>query len=143
PAARRREVLPYARSSLIRAPGDRANPLFQPTLASGTVGADAKLGMPAGLTLDLTLHPDFGQVEADPSEVNLSGFETTLQEKRPFFVEGAGLFQMSIYESPAEVLFYPRRIGRAPEVSADSTAPYVREPQQTTILGAAQLSGKP
>ena len=142
PAPRRREVLPYARSSLTRAPGDRANPLFQPTLASATVGADAKLGMPAGLTLDLTLHPDFGQVEADPSEVNLSGFETTLQEKRPFFVEGAGLFQMSIYESPAEVLFYPRRIGRTPHVAADERGGYARAPGTTEIVGAVKLSGK-
>ena len=140
--AERREITPYVSTSMTRSPGDRANPLFKPTALDKSVGLDAKFGLNSGLTLDLTLHPDFGQVEADPSEVNISGFETTFQERRPFFVENGGLFQLSIYESPDEVLFYPRRIGRAPEIAADSTAPYVREPQQTTILGAAKLSGK-
>src|SRR2546423_11034304 len=140
--AHRREVTPYVSASVTRAPGERADPFFRPTSFANSAGFDAKLGLHNGLTLDLTVHPDFGQVEADPSEVNLSGFETTLQERRPFFVENSGLFSLPIYESPDEVLFYPRRIGRAPEVSADSTAPYVREPQQTTILGAAKLSGK-
>jgi hypothetical protein len=140
--SQRREITPYVSTSMTRSPGDRANPLFKPTAFEKSGGFDAKLGLNGGLTLDLTLHPDFGQVEADPSEVNISGFETTFQERRPFFVENGGLFQLSIYESPDEVLFYPRRIGRAPEISADSTASYAREPQQTTILGAAKLSGK-
>ena len=140
--AERREITPYVSTSMTRSPGDRANPLFKPTALDKSVGLDAKFGLNSGLTLDLTLHPDFGQVEADPSEVNISGFETTFQERRPFFVENGGLFQLSIYESPDEVLFYPRRIGRAPEITADSTALYVQEPQQTTILGAAKLSGK-
>jgi len=140
--APRREITPYVSTSVTRSPGDAADPFFQRTAFQRSAGFDAKLGLSGGLTLDLTVHPDFGQVEADPSEVNLSGFETTLQERRPFFVENSGLFSLPIYESPDEVLFYPRRIGRAPEVSADSTAAYVREPQQTTIIGAAKLSGK-
>jgi hypothetical protein len=141
-SSRRREVIPYVSASLTRAPGERADPFFQQTAFSGGAGLDAKLGVGNGLTLDLTVHPDFGQVEADPSEVNISGFETTFQERRPFFVENGGLFQLPIYESPEEVLFYPRRIGRAPQVGADSTALFAREPQQTTIIGAAKLSGK-
>ena len=142
PAARRREVLPYLRSSVTRAPGTAADPFFESTAVSNAAGVDAKLGLPAGLTLDLTVHPDFGQVEADPSEVNLSGFETTFPERRPFFLEGAGLFQVSIYESPGEVLFYPRRIGRVPELTADARGGYVRAPGETPILAAAKVSGK-
>ena len=142
PAARRREVLPYARTSVTRAPGSSADPFFQATAVSSAAGVDAKLGLPAGLTLDLSVHPDFGQVEADPSEVNLSEFETTFAERRPFFLEGAGMFQMSIYESPGEVLFYPRRIGRVPELSADERGGYAHAPGETPILAAAKLSGK-
>lgn len=140
--ARRRELIPYVSGSVTREPGDRVDPLYRPTAFESSAGFDARLGVGNGLTFDLTVHPDFGQVEADPSEVNISGFETTFQERRPFFVENGKLFELSIYESPDEVLFYPRRIGRAPQVSADSMAAYAREPQQTTILGAAKLSGK-
>ncbi len=140
--ARRREITPYVSSSVTRASGNRANPFFRTTDYSHSAGFDAKVGLQSGLTLDLTVHPDFGQVEADPSEVNLSGFETTQQERRPFFVENSGLFALSIYESPEETLFYPRRIGRAPQISVDSDGRFIREPQQTTILGAAKLSGK-
>ncbi|HUQ98945.1 MAG TPA: DUF5916 domain-containing protein [Gemmatimonadaceae bacterium] len=142
PATRRREVTPFLTSSMKRGPGDRANPLFKPTALETSAGLDAKFGLTRGLTLDLTLHPDFGQVEADPSEVNLSGFETTFTEKRPFFVENGGLFEMSIYESPGEVLFYPRRIGRSPQLSADDRGGYVSAPLQTPILAAAKISGK-
>jgi len=140
--AHRREVTPYVSASVTRAPGERANPFFRPTAFANSAGFDAKLGLRNGLTLDVTVHPDFGQVEADPSEVNLSGVETTLQERRPFFVENGGVFAVSIYESPDEVLFYPRRIGRAPQISVDSDGRFTDAPQQTTILGAAKLSGK-
>src|SRR2546423_382366 len=140
--AHRREVTPYVSASVTRAPGERADPFFRPTSFANSAGFDAKFGLRKGLTLDLTVHPDFGQVEADPSEVNLSGFETTLQERRPFFVENGGVFSLSIYESPEEVLFYPRRIGRAPQISVDSDGRFVDAPQQTTILGAAKLAGK-
>src|SRR5690349_2508382 len=140
--AHRREVTPYVSASVTRAPGERANPFFHPTAFANSAGFDAKLGLRNGLTLDVTVHPDFGQVEADPSEVNLSGVETTLQERRPFFVENGGVFAVSIYESPDEVLFYPRRNGRAPQISVDTDGRFVREPQQTTILGAAKVSGK-
>ncbi|HJP58518.1 MAG TPA: DUF5916 domain-containing protein, partial [Gemmatimonadaceae bacterium] len=138
----RREVTPYVSASVTRAPGERADPFFHPTAFANSAGFDAKVGLRNGLTLDVTVHPDFGQVEADPSEVNLSGFETTLQERRPFFVENGGMFALSIYESPEEVLFYPRRIGRAPQISVDSDGRFTDAPRQTTILGAAKLSGK-
>ncbi|HJQ10904.1 MAG TPA: DUF5916 domain-containing protein [Gemmatimonadaceae bacterium] len=141
-ATRRREITPYISSSVTRASGDATDPFFHANEFAHSAGFDAKFGLRAGLTLDLTVHPDFGQVEADPSEVNLSGFETTFQERRPFFVENGGLFALSIYESPDEVLFYPRRIGRDPQISVDTDGRFVREPRQTTILGAAKVSGK-
>jgi len=141
-SVRRREIIPYVSGSMSRVPGERANPFFKSNAFEGGAGVDAKFGVGNGLTLDLTVHPDFGQVEADPSEVNISGFETTFTERRPFFVENGKLFELSIYESPDEVLFYPRRIGRAPQVVPDTTAPFVQEPAQTTIISAAKLSGK-
>ena len=58
---------------------------------SGRVGLDAKVGLGSNLTLEATVNPDFGQVEADPAEVNLSAFETFFEERRPFFVEGSDL----------------------------------------------------
>ena len=140
--ARRREITPYVSASVTRAPGEQANPFFRSSAFEGGAGVDAKFGVGNGLTLDLTVHPDFGQIEADPSEVNISGFETTFMERRPFFVENGKLFELSIYESPDEVLFYPRRVGRAPQVSPDSTALFTQQPSQTTILSAAKLSGK-
>lgn len=140
--APRREITPYVSTSMTRAVGDRTDPFFRPTAFGNSAGLDAKLGVTSGLTLDLTVHPDFGQVEADPSEVNLSGFETTLQERRPFFVENGGLFSLPIYESTEEVLFYPRRIGRMPQITLDPSSGFVSEPQQTSLLGAAKLSGK-
>jgi uncharacterized protein DUF5916/cellulose/xylan binding protein with CBM9 domain len=76
--------------------------------ASTDVGVDAKLGLTRGLTLDATVNPDFGQVEADQVVLNLTHFETFFPEKRPFFLEGR-----EVFETPL-TLFYPRRIGRPP-----------------------------
>ena len=76
-----------------------------------SAGADVKYGITSNLTLDATVNPDFGQVEADPSVVNLSAFETFFNERRPFFVEGSGTFAFDCQDCS---LFYSRRIGRAP-----------------------------
>lgn len=145
-APRRLEVLPYSLARLERGPGDEANPFYKPNDASGTAGADVKYGLTSDLTLDLTINPDFGQVEADPAQVNLSAFETFYPERRPFFVEGSGIFSFSIAlgdgDDSVESLFYPRRVGRAPQGWADPMGGYVDYPEQTTILGAWKLSGK-
>src|SRR5213075_1205678 len=88
-----------------------------------TGGGDLKLGITPNVTLDATINPDFGQVEADPAVLNLSAFETFFAEQRPFFVEGTGLyrFQLNCYIvvdcSTNEGLFYSRRIGRSPALS--------------------------
>src|SRR5438093_1196212 len=77
---------------------------------SASVGLDLKYKLGAGLTLTGTVNPDFGQVEADPAVVNLSGFETFFSERRPFFVEGSGNFNfdMDCNDGDCTGLFYSR-----------------------------------
>ena len=135
-APRRLEVQPYTVARVTRAPGAAADPYHQPTEWFGSAGADVKYGLTSELTLTATINPDFGQVEADPSEVNLSGFESYFEEKRPFFTEGADLFQTGYPQ-----LFYSRRVGRAPQGSPPA-ADFADVPPSTTILGAAKLTGK-
>jgi hypothetical protein len=110
-------------------------------------GIDAKIGVTNNLTLDLTINPDFGQVEADPSEVNLTAYETYFQEKRPFFIEGANITTFGIGIGDGGVgndnLFYSRRIGRRPRLYPDlGDNEYARVPVNTPIIGAVKLTGK-
>ncbi|HUP90147.1 MAG TPA: DUF5916 domain-containing protein [Longimicrobiales bacterium] len=143
---RRAEVLPYSMSRLVRAPGERANPFYHSNESSLGAGADLKLGVTSDLTLTATINPDFGQVEADPSVVNLTAYETFFPEKRPFFIEGFDIFRAGIGvgdgDGGNEALFYSRRIGRAPQGDAPDVADYSDMPSSATILGAAKLSGK-
>ncbi len=110
--------------------------------SSVTAGADLKYGLTSNLTVDATVNPDFGQVEADPSVLNLSAFETFFPEKRPFFLEGQGLFRFDVNcnNGVCSGLFYSRRIGRAPQLGGVYTGD--ENPQQTTILGAGKLTGR-
>jgi hypothetical protein len=144
-APSRMEVVPYTVARLERAPVDEENPFYRRNDRFGTVGADVKYGVTSDLTLDLTVNPDFGQVEADPAQVNLTAFETFFPERRPFFVEGSGIFNFSIAlgdgDGAGESLFYSRRIGRPPQGSVDDDG-HVDSDPQTTILGAWKLSGK-
>ncbi len=103
------------------------------------VGADLKYGVTPNLTLDLSVNPDFGQVEADPAVLNLTAFEVFQSERRPFFLEGTGIFQAG---SDPTRLFYSRRIGRAPQLAGLVDDPTARIPGQSTILGAAKLTGR-
>ena len=106
-------------------------------------GIDAKIGITNNFTLDLTVNPDFGQVEADPSEVNLTAFETFYEEKRPFFIEGKNIFDYSLGMGGRNNLFYSRRIGRRPQNYPDlEEDEYADLPQATKILGAAKITGK-
>ncbi|HEX6943746.1 MAG TPA: DUF5916 domain-containing protein [Gemmatimonadaceae bacterium] len=111
-----------------------------------SIGGDLKFGITPNVTLDATVNPDFGQVEADPAVVNLSAFETFFSERRPFFVEGTGLyrFELNCYIvvdcSTNEGLFYSRRIGRSPTLRnsyGDATTATA-----TPIAGAAKLTGR-
>lgn len=111
-------------------------------------GVDGKIGITNDFTLDFTINPDFGQVEADPSEVNLTAFETYFQEKRPFFIENRNITNFQISNGGPfwrDNLFYSRRIGRAPtyypDVDSDNDE-YTDVPNNTTILGALKLTGK-
>lgn len=144
--ASRLELMPYSAGSVTRAPGDPANPFWSSTAGALEFGADLRMGVTSDLTLDLTLNPDFGQVEADPAQVNLTAFETFLPERRPFFQEGASIFRMGIGmgdgDGGNQGLFYSRRIGRAPQGSAPGGADWVDMPSQTRILSAGKLSGK-
>lgn len=144
PIPRRLEVLPYVSTKLTRAPGDASNPFYSANDTRPSVGGDVKFGLPNGLTLTATVNPDFGQVEVDPAVVNLSAFESFFPEKRPFFVEGASIFNLgSVRTGPGfgnQQIFYSRRIGRSPQRFAPGK--YVDSPEATTILGAAKLSGK-
>jgi hypothetical protein len=104
-----------------------------------TVGGDVKYGLTSNLTLDATINPDFGQVEADPAQLNLTAFETFLAEQRPFFLEGTGIFS---FAGEASRLFYSRRIGRAPQLAGLVGDPGADVPSATPILGAGKLSGR-
>ena len=133
---RRIELLPYAASDgSITDLYDRDDPFHDGTDIDMRLGGDLKMGLGPNLTVDATFNPDFGQVEADPAEVNLSQYETFFSEKRPFFTEGSQLF------SPfGPTYFYSRRIGASPHLSA--TGDFEETPHSTTILGAAKLSGR-
>jgi hypothetical protein len=104
-----------------------------------TVGGDVKYGLTSNLTLDATINPDFGQVEADPAQLNLTAFETFLAEQRPFFLEGTGIFS---FAGDASRLFYSRRIGRAPQLAGLVGDPGADVPSATPILGAGKLTGR-
>src|SRR5213076_89561 len=111
------------------------------------MGGDIKYGVTSDLTLNATLNPDFGQVEVDPSVVNLSAFETFFPEKRPFFLEGSDVLnfgQVVLNNDYGFVnYFYSRRIGREPQLSAAAPGVlFVDQPEQATIAGAAKVTGK-
>jgi hypothetical protein len=110
-------------------------------------GIDAKIGVTNNLTMDLTVNPDFGQVEADPSQVNLTAYETFFEEKRPFFIEGSNITNFALGIGDGGIgndnLFYSRRLGRRPQGYPDLNDGWSADvPTNTNILGAAKLTGK-
>ncbi len=141
------EVAPYIVAQTEKFEAEEGNPFATGKRNRFSGGVDAKVGLTNDITLDLTVFPDFGQVEADPSEVNLTAFETYFPEKRPFFVEGRNLFsfQLSLGDGDhsSENLFYSRRIGRRPSGDPDLTDnEFSSIPENTTILAAAKVTGK-
>ena len=141
----RLEVMPYVSARATRAPGDAANPFYSRTDFQPSVGGDLRYGLPGGLTLTATVNPDFGQVEVDPSVVNLSAFETFFPEKRPFFLEGSDVFSFgqirTFNDYGSQQYFYSRRIGRSPQRFPGGSK-YSDVPAQTTIAAAAKVTGK-
>lgn len=132
---RRLELLPYAATSTRAADAHSGSPFDHGVSTSASFGGDVKIGLGSNLTLEATVNPDFGQVEADPAQVNLSAFEVFFDERRPFFVEGANLLSGTVNN-----YFYSRRIGAAPQ--GRSSAEFAAYPTTTTILGAAKLTGR-
>jgi len=139
--ARRLEVLPYAVSRLERGPAVEGDPFFDGSAAGSRMGVDISYGLGAAFTLDATINPDFGQVEADPAVINLSAFEVFFPEQRPFFVEDARNFDFGL-SGGRNSLFYSRRIGRSPQGRTPSDVEFSDVPQNATILGAAKLAGR-
>jgi hypothetical protein len=142
-SGRRLELLPYVTGGVDRMPVEDGDPINRRYNMRRNVGLDLKYGLGSAFTVSATINPDFGQVEADPSKVNLSANELFFAEKRPFFLEGVDLFKLPIRNSDNNVegAFYSRRIGAAPaDPGTDYT--YIKAPQSTTIYGAAKLTGK-
>lgn len=121
-------IIPYATGSIQR---DFVNQ--KPTAVLGDVGGDAKIGITSGLNLDLTVNPDFSQVEVDELITNLTRFEISLPERRQFFTENSDLF--GSFGNRNVIPFFSRRIG----VGYDSIQQVT---VQNPILGGARLSGK-
>ena len=145
PSARRLEVTPYAVAKDVTDPRDLANDaVAYQRKQQLAVGGDLKYGITPNLTLDATINPDFGQVEADPAVLNLTAFEQFFAEQRPFFLEGAGIFRfdMSCNDGVCRGLFYSRRIGRSPQLRDEDGYSDASTPTATTILGAAKLTGR-
>jgi hypothetical protein len=142
------DITPYTVAKAETFQAEKDNPfLSKGSLSKLNGGIDAKIGVTNNLTMDLSINPDFGQVEADPSEVNLTAYETFFSEKRPFFIEGNNITNFSLGIGDGGIgndnLFYSRRIGRRPSGDPDLQDNwYSKVPVNTTILGAAKLTGK-
>ncbi|HVH12468.1 MAG TPA: DUF5916 domain-containing protein [Longimicrobium sp.] len=143
------EIMPYAlaRASYV-APTQPGSPFQSDHDYDTRVGADIRALLGGNLTLSATVNPDFGQVEQDPAQVNLSAFESYFSEKRPFFVEGSGLLSFgglncfTCSNASGMSLFYSRRIGRAPQGGVPDEYTYRETPANARLLAAAKLTGR-
>ena len=141
PAPSNIEIIPYAVGEgrfVPKSPGTPNGREF-----NENAGFDFKYTPGSGLTIDATINPDFGQVEADPAVLNLTTYETFYPEKRPFFIEGSQIIKFTTFgDDFGPGLFYSRRIGRALEVRPPDGGYVLNQPRFATILGAAKISGK-
>ena len=136
------EIQPFLATQLNTYKKEEGNPYRKGNDTKLNGGLDAKIGVTNDLTLDLTINPDFGQVEADPAAIALDGFQIFFEERRPFFVENKNIFNYRFADNQ-DNLFYSRRIGRSPQGGVNAASnEYVDRPTNTTILGAAKFSGK-
>ena len=147
---RQAELLPYVVSRGQFKYADPGDPYHNSTTASVNAGADIKYNLTSSLTLDATINPDFGQVEVDPAQLNLSAYEVSYDEKRPFFVANrsafsfGGLSCINCNNVSSLSAFYSRRIGRPPQLNGlvTSSSLYAETPDAATILGAAKVTGR-
>ncbi|MBT8304607.1 MAG: carbohydrate binding family 9 domain-containing protein [Bacteroidia bacterium] len=136
------EIQPFTVTQLDTYPEEAGNPFRDGSDFKFNGGVDGKIGVTNDLTLDFTVNPDFGQVDADPAAIALDGFEIFFQERRPFFVENKNIFDYQFADNQDNV-FFSRRIGRSPQgFPSTSAGEFVDQPINTTILGAAKFSGK-
>jgi hypothetical protein len=138
--SRRLEIMPFVLGDLKTMKEETGNPFTENgRVWGGNAGLDAKFGVSSNFTVDITVNPDFGQVESDPSVMNLTAYETFYEEKRPFFLEGLTIFN---YDFNDKDLFYSRRIGHAPSLTIyPNDTLFVSTPDKTTILSALKFSG--
>jgi hypothetical protein len=141
------EIVPYSVARTERFQKEPGNPFENGKKSHLDGGVDGKIAVTNDFTLNFTVNPDFGQVEADPSEVNLTAFESYFQEQRPFFVEGKNIYEYKVTMGDGGLsrdnLFYSRRVGRRPHRYPDvGDNEFISIPGETNILGAFKLSGK-
>lgn len=143
------ELMPYVLAKTERYEKEEGNPFATGKSNSISGGLDGKIAITNDFTMDFSVNPDFGQVEADPSEVNLTAFETYFSEHRPLFVEGKNIYEFQpsntivINNFGSDNLFYSRRIGRSPHFTPEiSDSGHLKMPESTKILSALKLSGK-
>jgi hypothetical protein len=139
--SRRIELLPYVVGKLNTFKKEENNPFARTGQKFNYgIGLDGKIGLATNITLDFTVNPDFGQVEADPSVMNLTAFEVFYEEKRPFFLEGTSILT---YDLDKDKVFYTRRIGQVPGIIPQKgEGEYFSMPDQTTIISAVKVTGK-
>lgn len=158
------ELLPYvAGSAEYRAVPLASGTAFANPFRSGRdyfsqYGADLKYGLTSNFTLNATFNPDFGQIEADEAQVNLSANESFFREQRPFFIEGGNIFRFGVGVGGGgpggpggggggggggmTQIFYSRRVGRAPQGALPGESRYADVPDASRILGAAKITGR-
>jgi hypothetical protein len=144
PSGRRLELLPYVATSARQRPLTPSHPDVMRLGSTANAGLDIKHGLGSRLTLDATVNPDFGQVEADPAQVNLTAAELFVADRRPFFTEGADALRFGLAFDPGspEQLFYSRRVGSAPRLRHLDPVTALDPTTRTTIPVAAKISGR-
>jgi hypothetical protein len=139
PRSRGIEFLPYLMGKYRSDIQIAGSPYQTGKAQNGNIGLDAKFSL-SDYTFDLTINPDYGQVELDPSVMNLTTYETFYEEKRPFFLEGKHILDFS---AATDMMFYTRRIGASPSYRpmVDNLSSFAQTKENVPIIGALKLTG--